>query len=334
MDKKEETLQEQVGLVVRALRADLESIRELAIAQLSLFGPKATPYLIAALDKALEESEQIKEKRYTDYRYRNPILSPEYEISGILRTFWFTSDSSTIPSIVKAFPRREAVFALGRIGTVEALNTMITTIPQWYKPRNKFENLCEDEDINTVFSYFGKEKGTQLRNYLEKTDSETKVKIMRILSLLSDAASIKITLDQLKNKNLKVKIEAAQTLRKFKAKEAVPQLMDELFKVSDRIGDNRRASHLTPVMRELCEAITDLGELEEWVKIASHRPDINNWRIHAKIINSGEAALPSLMNLLNSSDKSVHLMSAGMIAKIKRGEIVPEIEPRVYGKNY
>jgi len=43
---------EQVGLLIRALRSDLESVQEIAVVQLSLFGPRAIPFLTSALSGA------------------------------------------------------------------------------------------------------------------------------------------------------------------------------------------------------------------------------------------------------------------------------------------
>lgn len=329
MDKKEESFKEQVGLVIRALRADLESVRELATVQLSLFGSRATPYIITALVKALKEAEQDEADRY-----RRTGSNTEYAVSGLLTTLGIIADPTTIQSVVRALPRKEAVIALAKIGTDEALDTIIENIPNWYDPKDRgpiSANLCDDDDVKIVFSYFGDEKGAQLRKYLEKTDAETKIKTMKILTLISDTQSSNAALEQLKNENIQVKIEVIQTLRKLKAKDAVPQLIDELFKVSDK-GDSSKESifgdgKYRSVIKELCDAIADLGEVEDWIKVASHRPDIKNRRINAKIVNSGETAVHSLMKLLVAEDQTIQQMSADMIAKIKRGEKVSE-EPR------
>lgn len=332
MDKKEESFKEQVGLVIRALRADLESVRELAIVQLSLFGSRATPYIIAALVEALKEEKQNARARF-NYTYTSPGSSPGLAVDGLLRTLEIIADPTTIQSVARALPRKEAVIALAKIGTDEALSTIIENIPNWYKPKDSGPlsiDLCDDDDVKTIFSYFNDEKGAQLRKYLEKTDAETKIKTMKILTLISDTQSSNAALEQLKNEDIQVKIAVIQILRKFKAKDAVPQLIDELFKVSDK-GDPSEGSifgdrEYRSVIEELCDAIAELGEVKDWIKVASHRPDIKNRRINAKIVNSGEIAVPSLMKLLNAKDQTIQQMSADMIAKIKRGAKVSERE--------
>jgi len=42
-------LREQIGLLIRSLRSEDEGIQEIAIVQLSLFGPKAVPFTKSAL---------------------------------------------------------------------------------------------------------------------------------------------------------------------------------------------------------------------------------------------------------------------------------------------
>ena len=82
---QEERLLDQTELLIRALRTDAEGIRESAIAQLSLLGPKALPHLTKALSKSLEEVESQRPQ---------PSPSSESVVTGLVRAMGIIRDAN------------------------------------------------------------------------------------------------------------------------------------------------------------------------------------------------------------------------------------------------
>jgi HEAT repeat protein len=114
-------LAEQVGLLVKALRSTEEGVQELAVAQISLLGPKVVPYLTAALEEALDESD-LRQSAHES------MSSAERGVAGICGALGIIRDADAVVDLAAALPRKEAVEALARIGGERALDLIMDTI--------------------------------------------------------------------------------------------------------------------------------------------------------------------------------------------------------------
>ena len=100
-------LREQVGLLIRALRTDIDSIREVVIAQLSMLGPKAVPFLTSALHQAIiekEKSEKNDTLRSYDYDSNDATEASERAITGLVTALGITSVAQLFQILLKPFP--------------------------------------------------------------------------------------------------------------------------------------------------------------------------------------------------------------------------------------
>ena len=325
---------EQVGLLIRALRSDLESVKEVAVVQLSLFGPKAIPYLTSALSRALVETSS------ETYEGSNP----EEAINGIVRVLAIIRDSVPISDIANALPRPEAVEALAKIGNNKALEAVIAGMPKWYDEYARARKLREDygsagcklkpidDFVRKIFGYFGEEGKKGLQTALHEGNNETKDTVAKILAALGEPDLIPALLEALENVNFSTKAEAARALHKLKAREAVPKMVTELLKIQDCVhSSSRKAENKWQyAYRDLAEAVLELGSVDDWMLISFHRPKVpkvdyygygyGKPNFNAAIINSGERAVPGLTKLLQASDPDIQRDAAEMIAKIKRGK--------------
>lgn len=315
---------EQVGLLIRALRSDLASVKEVAVVQLSLFGPKAIPYLTSALSRAFVETSSSRYER----------SNPEEAINGIVRVLGIIGDSVPISDIANALPRPEAVEALAKIGNNKALEAVIAGMPKWYdKYVNKLRRYgsagCElepiDDFVRKIFGCFGEEGKKGLQTALHEGNTETKDTVAKILAALGEPDLIPALLEALENVNFSTKAEAARALHKLKAREAVPKMVTELLKTQDYVHSSSRKAEnkWQDACRALAEAVLELGSVDDWMLISSHRPKVNYYgkpNFNAAIINSGERAVLGLTKLLQASDPDIQRDAAEMIAKIKRGK--------------
>ena len=324
---------EQVGLLIRALRSDLESVKEVAVVQLSLFGPKAIPYLTSALSRAFVETSSLRYER----------SNPEEAINGIVRVLGIIGDSVPISDIANALPRPEAVEALAKIGNNKALEAVIAGMPKWYDKYDEYVKLreygsagCElepiDDFVRKIFGCFGEEGKKGLQTALHEGNKETKDTVAKILAALGEPDFIPALLEALENVNFSTKAEAARALHKLKAREAVPKMVTELLKIQDCVhSSSRKAKNKWQyAYRDLAEAVLELGSVDDWMLISFHRPEVpqvdyygygsQKPKFNAAIINSGERAVPGLTKLLQASDPDIQRDAAEMIAKIKRGE--------------
>lgn len=332
---------EQVGLLIRALRSPFESVKEVAVVQLSLFGPKAIPYLTSALSRAFVETSS------SEYEGSNP----EEAINGIVRVLGIIGDSAPISDIANALPRPEAVEALAKIGNNKALEAVIAGMPKWYDEYGEYDEYdeyprarklreygnagCELEPIDNfvrkIFGYFGEEGKKGLQTALHEGNNETKDTVAKILAALGEPDLIPALLEALENVNFSTKAEAARALHKLKAREAVPKMVTELLKTQDYVHSSSRKAEnkWQDAYRNLAEAVLELGSVDDWMLISFHRPEVpevdyygygsRKPNFNAAIINSGERAVPGLTKLLQASDPDIQRDAAEMIAKIKRG---------------
>ena len=78
---------DQAGLLIRALRSKVESIREVAVVQLSLFGIKVVPLLRSALSEALAELKSLESKnegRSFLYNNESAAEAPERAVTSLV----------------------------------------------------------------------------------------------------------------------------------------------------------------------------------------------------------------------------------------------------------
>jgi DNA-binding HxlR family transcriptional regulator len=121
---------DQVGILIRALRSDSPGVQDVAIVQLSLFGPKAVPYLASALSHALDE---ISNPQYSNYDINSRIeTNAEEAVSGIVRVLGIIGAPASVSDVVKALPRLEAFEALAKIGNKKSLLAVLSAMPKWF----------------------------------------------------------------------------------------------------------------------------------------------------------------------------------------------------------
>jgi len=323
---------EQVGLLIRALRSDITSVQEIAVVQLSLFGPRAIPYLRSALSEAFSEPSNPELNNMIDYT--------EDAISGLINILGIISVPATVPDIVKALPRPEAFEALAKIGNKQALDAVISSMPKWY---SKYVDLYysserkpEDVDdfLRKIFGHFDQEDvKTALENALNAGEETAKSIAARILAVVGDSHSFPALIDALENGNCSTKTEVARALIRLRASEAVPNIIAELVKIQgyspSSKRDNTSADHDAETIRTAKDALSDavlkLGSVDNWLQISFHRPKLDlrkSSHFDGAIINSGEKAIPELTKLLQAPDSDVQQKAAEMIARIKRGDKV------------
>ena len=355
----ERLLREQVGLLVRALRTDLPSVRESTMVQLSVFGPRAVPYLKAALSEALEEaSEPRKSQRsYSVYESGSKALDPESAITGVCTVLGMIGDQRAFPELKEALPRLEAVLALAKLRSGESLTAITDSIPKWFSQskdrygRGESKYSVGENFLREVFSYFGEEGEKRLHELLHKGPDETRQRVSKIVAVLQDKGSLAGLRATLENGDYSARAEAARAILELGASEAVPTLVAVLFKIREyspspqlqkpearepvfgRGGGGRssweeeeKKSRDKEDWREACEAIgkaiLQLGSLEDWISVAFHWPRIEQVEdeFNEAVASSGEKAMPSLTRLLQAPETEVQRSAAEMIATIKRGE--------------
>lgn len=338
-------LKDQVGLLVRAAHSSQESVQELAIVQLSVLVPKAVPYICAALSNLLAEAKRLgkAEKSHDEYPTKS---DPEIGINGLLRALGIVADPSTGPNITEGLPRPSAVEALSKISTDETLSILIDRFPFWAKKDksryrwNEGYSLVKPEFIREVFARFGDRGSKALVDLLERGDPLTQEIISDVLGVTGDSKMVPALVNALKAGQAAVKLAALESLRKLNARETVPFLMEELFKTEDYLrkesGDEEKTrerearrwrgktaeyDEMSELTKNLDTAISELGTLADWIKVAFHPRayNINLNEINSKILGSGEEAVPYLTKLLQDPDKQTQRAAAEMIAKIKEG---------------
>lgn len=163
-------LAEQVGLLVRALRSTEEAVQDLAVAQITLLGPKVVPYLTSALEDALDESD-LRQSAHQS------MSGPERGVAGICSALGIIRDSDAVVDLAAALPRKEAVEALSRIGGERALDLIMGTLesepglrgPLSYGVPSSWYSSIADADpalVRRVFLRFGEAGRKRLQDEL------------------------------------------------------------------------------------------------------------------------------------------------------------------------
>lgn len=314
-------MKEQATLLLSSLWSDFKSVREIAIVQLSLMGQKAVPYLTSTLSDHLEALNKVGGYRdnfhgelaacsgYPSCSKRDAL---ERTISTVIQTLGVINDPNTIDDIAKALPRNEAFTALGKIGNKRALKILVSVMPDYYEKKIRGHDRSDEDDsfLRNVFAHFDAEEvRSELENLFREGNESAKNASARILGVVGDSRSFPVLTEALTNPS--VTIEAVKALQRLKAIEAVPKMIDELFK-----SQNRDASET------IAKAVLELGGLQDLLLVSFHRPKvlISTRPFDAAIIQIGEKAVPELAKLFQDPDSDVQREAAEMVAKIKRGE--------------
>jgi hypothetical protein len=183
---------EQVGLLVRALRSTEEGVRELAIVQVTLLGPKAVPYLSSSLEQALDESD----RRQTAHESTS---GAERGVAGICSALGIIRDADAVMDLAAALPRKEAVEALSKIGGERALDLIIETIEsepglggplRSYGGHSSWSSGIADADpafVGHVFLRFGEAGRKRLQEELVNGSGPRRAAVAEIIRIMGDS---------------------------------------------------------------------------------------------------------------------------------------------------
>jgi DNA-binding HxlR family transcriptional regulator len=331
---------EQAGLLIRALRSDTDGVREIAVAQLSLFGPKVVPLLRLALKEAIKDQEEAENRGHYEYG-SSPREAAERAVGCLTTIFGIISVPGTVPDIAQVLPRAEAFKALAKIGNKEALDAIIMKLPAWYSKQNykrydwryDWESKVEaeiDTFMRETLNGFEEEGRIALESALTAEGFEGKNVIARALAVVGDDESVPALTSALEGGDFLTKTEAAITLTRLKAVEVVPKIINQLFKIEDALLTEREkkgySSQDDHDARKACEifdeTILKLGSTEDWISVAFHSPRLEENLLKSfdeAIINSKEKAVPTLTKLLEAPDANVQRKAAEMIVEIKKG---------------
>jgi HEAT repeat protein len=180
---------EQVGLLVRALRATEEGVQELAVVQLSLLGPKVVPYLTSALEDALDESDMRQSAHQST-------SGAERGIAGICSALGIIRDFDAIVDLAAALPRKEAVEALAKLGGERALEMIIETVEnrpglggplKSYGEHSSWPSSIVDADpafVRRVFLHFGEAGKKRLKEELANGSDSRRAAVAEIIRIM------------------------------------------------------------------------------------------------------------------------------------------------------
>jgi hypothetical protein len=185
-------LAEQLRMLTRTLRSPEESVRELAVVQLSLLGPKVVPYLTSALEDALDESDLRQTSGESN-------AGAEREIAGICSAMGIIRDSEAVVDLATALPRREAVEALAKIGGERALDLIMDAVvgkpghsvplSQSWRPSPDGSAETDPAFVRRVFLHFGERGRRRLQEELASASGSRRAAVKEIIRIMgySDA---------------------------------------------------------------------------------------------------------------------------------------------------
>ena len=131
----------------------------------------------------------------------------------------------------------------------------------------------------------------------------------------------------LQDEELEIKKEIAWALLRLKATEAVPKIIEELFKTEEIFNKAKESpygdSNQYYKAKETCEVLANvilmLGTVENWFAVSFKRPrSLFAQPFDYAIVNSKDLAMPALTEQLKSTDNSIRSTSADMIAQITK----------------
>lgn len=172
--------EEQVGLLVKALQSKDEGVRELAVVQISMPGPKAVPYLSTALEDALDESDLRKSAHES-------MSSAERGIAGVCSALGIIRDSEAVVNLAAALPRKEAVEALAKIGGDRALELIMDMIES---KDSSWPSSSADSDpafVRRIFLRFGEIGRKRLQDELVNGSDQKRAAVAEIIRIMGDS---------------------------------------------------------------------------------------------------------------------------------------------------
>ncbi len=183
--------EEQVGLLVKALRSTEEGVQELAVVQITLLGPKVVPYLTSALEDALDESDVPQSDRQS-------MSSAERGIAGICNALGIIRASDAVVDLAAALPRKDAVDALSKIGGERALDLVMETIenepgldgPLRSYVRSSWSSGIADADpafVRRIFLRFGEAGRVRLQEELANGSAPRRAAVAEIIRIMGDS---------------------------------------------------------------------------------------------------------------------------------------------------
>jgi len=183
--------EEQVGLLVKALRSAVEGVQDLAVVQVSMLGTKAVPYLTSALEDALDESD-LRQSAHQS------ISGAERGVAGICSALGIIGASDSVVDLAAALPRKEAVEALAKIGGERALDLIMETIesePGLGSPLRTYgghswSSGSADADpafVKRVFLRFGEVGRKRLQEELENGSGPRRAAVAEIIRIMGDS---------------------------------------------------------------------------------------------------------------------------------------------------
>lgn len=171
--------EEQVGLLVRALRSTDESVRELAVVQITMLGPKVVPYLSSALEGALDESDLQQSAHQS-------MSGAERGIAGICSALGIIRDSDAIVNLAAALPRKEAVEALAKIGGERSLELIMDMMENTESSWPSSQADSDPAFVRRVFLRFGEVGKKRLQQELANGSGPKRAAVAEIIRIIGD----------------------------------------------------------------------------------------------------------------------------------------------------
>jgi HEAT repeats/PBS lyase HEAT-like repeat len=314
------------------------------------------------LDRAQQEIQEAAGRLYSKGLYQNGSQglrlrnNVEYETDLLVKTISRALGILATPDAVKelgeALPRMEAVEALAKIGTPEALELLMGSLQAWYHVFERFDavkvpegqedawrkevftSVSRQSFVKTVFSYFdGRGVGGLLRMLLEK-GPETKRCACNILAELGDKRAGASIVTLLKEKDAVLRTAAVRALARLDAQDVVPLLSDELynFKFYEKlfldeasrvhIRESEALASILSYHEELMNALLKLADVEELVGIAVNTDNAiaGVERFRTAVFESGSKALPYLAKMTQFPEKHVQKRARDMIERIEKNK--------------
>lgn len=303
---------EQVGLLIGALGSDHSSTRHIAIAQLSLMGKQALPYLLSAYENTKKEIEN------PDSGNRGG-KEQERIVTGIISILGIIGDPSAVPVIAKELPRKYAMQALSKIANAQALNEIIWAIPgldmwntRYGRPVTETGVVTDYDSVflSEIFTNLG-EKGIKALIQESKKASPEQAIYQIASCILAGPNEIPLIVGLLDESKPGVFQIAVKTLRRIHASAAVPKLSEIVLRSSTRVGG----------YDEAIKMIAECGTVDDWVKIRFAKKDFATIEhLEPMILKAKDKALPLLKNLMEDPDKAKQMLAIDMIRDIKAGK--------------
>ncbi len=351
-------LREQIGILVGMLESENESTRKLALVQLSLLGPKATPYLVSAL----RESVKL-----------NSIL-----MEGIIDALGIIADPGSVSDLSAVLPNAKALESLAKIGTKEALEVVIKELPSWYyalgnysAPEGSWRENQVNELARRIFDYFGDEGIDALIYAVENSDYwQFYACACAVLPDWEGDDCISALIKCLKQNDPEIRMRGLAALKTIKAS-IPPEWLDTELEFAYRNGgysegaQYSRTHFVDSFVHRLISKETDDGRLDQ----GDEKKDQNKWggsrnseyfsiiidsmdddhvskflfdhswekseeygtpqhwlkpRLEKRLLQDGSAAMPSLIRHLEKGSDEQQQIAAHLVGIIKNPKLLQD----------